>query len=359
MPDVICIGELLVDFVANEENIGLADVSSFTCAAGGAPANVAVAVQRLRSLSAGFVGKVGNDPLGVKLRNTLQSAGVNTTALFVDEHEPTTIVFDSVWSDGHKDMCFYRGADKCLLPEDIQEEMFEDAQCLHCGSITCIEEPGASAQRKALLLARGKGMMISYDPNYRPTLWPDETTAHSKIFDGFKYAHMVKISEEEFNMATGHENIENGIRAVIDQGADLVVVSRGERGAVASNGDYVVESPALKNIEIVETTGAGDGFLAALISRLLPEFKKHGGSLKTLDKGLVKDALDFGNIVGGLTCSKPGAIPSLPSKEEIDEFMEKRKDTIASNNTLSITPQRLAKMIDHSFLKKWRNRKAL
>jgi fructokinase len=69
-------------------------------------------------------------------------------------------------------------------------------------------------------------MMISYDPNYRPTLWPDETTAHSKIFDGFKYAHLVKISAEEFHMATGHENIENGIRAVIDQGPDLVVVSR-------------------------------------------------------------------------------------------------------------------------------------
>jgi deoxyribose-phosphate aldolase len=257
-----------------------------------------------------------------------------------------------VWSDDHKDMCFYRGADKCLLPEDIQEDMFEYAQCLHCGSITCIEEPGASAQRKALLLAREKGMMISYDPNYRPTLWPDETTAHSKIFDGFKYAHLVKISEEEFHMATGHENIENGIRAVIDQGADLVVVSRGEQGALASNGDYIVESPALKNIEIVETTGAGDGFLAALISRLLPEFKKNGSLLKTLEKGLVKDALDFGNIVGGLTCSKPGAIPSLPSKEEVDEFMATRnKYAVASNSTLSISPQSLANMIDHSFLK--------
>lgn len=325
MPDVICIGELLIDFVATETNMGLPDVPGFTSAPGGAPANVAVAVQRL-GLDAGFVGKVGDDPFGVKLRRTLDDAGVDTSALFVDAEARTTIVFVAVWDDGRKDLCFYRnpGADMRLLPEEITPALFEGARCFHYGSITFIDEPGASAQRKALEMARERGLMISYDPNYRPTLWPDEATARRVIQDSFQYAHLAKIAEEEWAVATGHDDLDAGIQAVLDRGVELLILSRGGDGALATNGDYRIEIPALSDINVVETTGAGDSFMGAMITHLLPEFERLG-SLAKVDEATVRAALDYANHVGALTCTKPGAIPALPTADEVAAFIAARR----------------------------------
>jgi fructokinase len=360
--DVLCMGEVLIDFVATDSNVGLCDVNTFTVAAGGAPANVAVGVRRL-GLSSGFVGKVGNDPFGVKLRNELTKAGVDTQFLLVAAHgnntgeseseneSRTTIVFGSVWDDGHKDLCFYRGADRCLLPEEITLRVLEGAKCVHYGSITFLDEPAASAQHKAIRMARERGLMITYDPNYRPTLSPNEEAAHRVIMQGFQYAHLAKIRQEEWHVATGHKDLQCGIQAVLDQGVELVVMSRGEQGAFATNGDYIVESPALTNLDIVETTGEGDGFMAAMISRLLPEFLKHSDSLKHIDKGTVQAALDFANVVGGLTCTKAGAIPALPTAQEVDSFLASRRrqaDPSVVDGNESTT---LAKMMDHTFLK--------
>lgn len=324
MPDVICIGELLIDFVATESNRSLPDVTGFIGAPGGAPANVAVAIQRL-GLSAGFVGKVGDDPFGVKLRRTLDDTGVDTTYLFADPDARTTIVFVAVRDDGRKDMCFYRnpGADMRLLPEEITPALFEGARCFHYGSITFIDEPGASAQRKALQMARERGLLISYDPNYRPTLWPDEATARRVIQDSFQYAHLAKIAEEEWAVATGHADLDAGIQAVLDRGVELLILSRGGDGALVTNGEYRIEIPALQDINVVETTGAGDGFMGAMITRLLPEFERLG-SLKAVDEATVRAALHYANHVGALTCTRPGAIPALPFAREVEAFIAER-----------------------------------
>ena len=182
MSDVICMGELLVEHVSTADNVSLVHSPGFIKAPGGAPANVAVALQRL-GLRAGFVGKVGRDPFGEYLRESLAQTGVDTTYLFVDEKARTTAVYVAVWDDGRKDLCFYRnpGADMMLNADEISDDIFAGARCFHFGSISFIDEPSASAQRKALQMARRKGLMISYDPNYRPTLWPDRQTAEKII----------------------------------------------------------------------------------------------------------------------------------------------------------------------------------
>nr|HMN62839.1 PfkB family carbohydrate kinase [Anaerolinea sp.] len=117
----------------------------------------------------------------------------------------------------------------------------------------------------------------------------------------------------------GHAGLDEGIRAVLDRGVELLVVSRGEQGALVTNGDYRIELPALP-VKVVETTGAGDGFMAAMITRLLPEREK-SGSLARVDPAVVREALRFANAVGGLTCTKMGAIPALPRLEETLAFM--------------------------------------
>jgi fructokinase len=178
MADVVCMGELLAEFVATKDNVSLADTPGFIKAPGGAPANVAVALQRL-GLDARFVGKVGDDPFGRFLIEGLKETGVDMAYIFQDKDVRTTAVFVAVWDDGHKDLCFYRnpGADMMLRPGDISKEIFAGARCFHFGSISFINEPAASAQRKALDIAGKNGLMISYDPNYRPTLWDSELRA--------------------------------------------------------------------------------------------------------------------------------------------------------------------------------------
>jgi len=320
MSDVICMGELLVEFVSTTDNVSLVHSPGFIKAPGGAPANVAVALQRL-GLPAGFVGKVGNDPFGDYLRESLAEAGVDTTYLLVDKKARTTAVYVAVWDDGRKDLCFYRnpGADMMITADEINDTIFAGARCFHFGSITFIDEPSASAQRKALRMAQDKGLMISFDPNYRPTLWPDQKTAERVIQDSFRYCHLAKISEEEWQVATGFEDLEAGIDAIMAKGVELLVISRGENGAIATNGDYRIELPGLE-VDVVETTGAGDGFLGAIITELLPEREKTG-SLAAIGEDKIRTALKRANAVGALTCKKPGAIPALPTRSETDQFI--------------------------------------
>ena len=322
MSDVICMGELLVEHVSTADNVSLVHSPGFIKAPGGAPANVAVALQRL-GLRAGFVGKVGRDPFGEYLRESLAQTGVDTTYLFVDEKARTTAVYVAVWDDGRKDLCFYRnpGADMMLNADEISDDIFAGARCFHFGSISFINEPSASAQRKALQMAREKGLMISYDPNYRPTLWPDRKTAEQIIQDAFRYCHLAKVSEEEWQVATGFEDLEAGINAIMAKGVELLVISRGENGAIATNGDYRIELPGLE-VDVIETTGAGDGFLGAIITALLPEREKTG-SLATISEDKIRNALKMANAVGALTCKKAGAIPALPTRAETEKFIDK------------------------------------
>ena len=320
MADVVCMGELLVEFVSTADNVSLVHAPGFIKAPGGAPANVAVALQRL-GLTARFVGKVGNDPFGLYLRESLSMTGVDTSCLYVDDAARTTAVFVAVWDDGHKDLCFYRnpGADMQLRPAEIGASVFDGARCFHFGSVSFINEPVASAQRHALQLARERRLMVTYDPNYRSTLWPDVSMARRVIFDSFKYCALAKVSIEEWEIATGFADLDQGITAVLDQGVELLIISRGGDGAIATNGDYRIECPAFK-VDVVETTGAGDGFMAAMIAQLLPEREKVG-SLAMVDREYVQASLRFASAVGALTCTQRGAIPALPVRADVEKFL--------------------------------------
>ncbi|MFW5784242.1 MAG: PfkB family carbohydrate kinase, partial [Spirochaetota bacterium] len=132
-----------------------------------------------------------------------------------------------------------------------------------------IDEPIASAQRTAVQIAREAGALISYDPNYRPTLWPSEARAREIIQSAYAGCHLAKVSEEELDVATGHGDPDVAMNALLESGVELVVISRGAHGALASNGTYRLEVPSPR-VEVVETTGAGDGFVAALLVKLPP-----------------------------------------------------------------------------------------
>ena len=265
MPKALCIGELLIDFVSTTPDVTLAEAPGFVKAPGGAPANVAVGLAKL-DIDAGFIGKVGGDPFGDFLTETLQKNHVDTTYLIAGETSRTTLAFVATRSDGMKDITFYRhpGADIQLSPDEIDEDYIKSADLFHYGSVSLSHSPTREATLKAIQTAKDTGSFLSYDPNLRLMLWDNAEDAKHWIWDVMPYADVVKISEEEWEFITGDTKLATGIERILRLGLKLLVVTLGERGCYYTNGnvDGYVDGYA---VEVVGTLGAGGAFVAGML----------------------------------------------------------------------------------------------
>ena len=321
MPDVICLGELLIDMVSTKEDVSLAQAPGFVKAPGGAPANVAVAVARM-GMSAGFIGKVGRDFFGKFLTSVLEAEGVDCTHLAYSDEARTTQAFIGVQSSGDKDVEFYRhpGADQMLRPEDITPGYIVCGKAFHFGSISLIDEGPKAATLACAELAREKGLLVSYDPNYRPALWDTEAHARDEMLRGFDNADVAKVSEEEWEFITGTPDFPQGAAKILGRGVKLVVVSRGEKGCWFTTGRHIGEMPG-HHVDVAETIGAGDGFLGGMLVELLHAIGA-GVRLETLAQEQIVGAMRVANAAGALTCTKVGAIPALPTRAEVETFLE-------------------------------------
>jgi len=319
--DVICIGELLIDFVSSKNETALMDSPGFIKAPGGAPANVAAGLSRL-GRSSSFIGKVGRDPFGEFLTQTLKDYGVDTSQMIYDEHARTTLSFVAVRKDGVRDCMFYRnpGADILLKAEEISDEHLQNSKVLHFGSVSLSHEPSRSATLHAVKRAKELGLLISYDPNLRLSLWDDEARAKKEIQEAYSYADIVKISEEEMEFVTGFDNEEAAANYILSRGAQIVVISRGEHGCFYSDGKTTGEVKGHK-VDVVETTGAGDAFLAGLISQLLIHHDREGTFSLQADSEMM-NAIQFANAAGALATTKIGAITSMPTTDEVNQLLE-------------------------------------
>ncbi len=318
MFDVIACGELLIDFVSTETGVTLAEAPAFKKAAGGAPANVAVGVARL-GYRAGFLGQVGEDDFGHFLADTLSVAGVDTAGLRFSPEARTALAFVSLRADGERSFMFYRhpSADMLWRPEDVDAAYAASARIFHYGSISLIGEPSRSATLAALSLAREAGALISYDPNLRLALWPSAAAAREGILAGWQHADLAKISEEELTFLTGETDLAAGARALWHDRLKLLVVTCGAGGCeyfTPAGHGHVAGFP----VSVVDTTGAGDGFVAGLLSGLLD----HG---LQWDDARLQHALRLGCAVGALACTERGAIPALPARAAVDAFLAIRK----------------------------------
>lgn len=323
MPSVICLGELLIDFCAGEADVTLAEARTFVKAPGGAPANVAVGVVRL-GLSAGFIGAVGDEPFGHFLEGVLAGGGVDTSHLAKIHGVRTTLAFVAARSDGRKDITFYRnpGADMCLGEGHVESAYVASAEALHFGSISRIDASPRAATDKARRLAAEAGALISYDPNWRPTLWSDHDEARRRIFEGFEHTTVAKVSDEEWQFVFGTGDFDTGARTLLDAGVQLVVRSEGRRGATFATASAGGHLDAF-GVEVADTLGAGDGFMACLIVELLAHWR-HGVAPKRLDAGELTRIVRRANAVGALTATKVGAMPALPTAGEVDAFLAER-----------------------------------
>lgn len=316
MIDITALGELLIDFT----QAGVSDSGQllFERNPGGAPANVLAAASRL-GLSAAFIGKVGRDMHGEFLRDTLVGAGINTDGLVMSDEAFTTLAFVALGENGERSFSFARkpGADTLLRGEEVNSRLITESRVFHVGSLSLCAEPARSATFAALETAKQAGCVISYDPNYRAALWPDEETAKENMRSLLPYADIVKISDEEAELLTDFAQPETAAAAILEQGADLVAVTLGSGGAYIAlkNGRCRV---AGYKVAAVDTTGAGDAFWGALIFALL----RSGRKPHELTADDAVRFAKFANAAAALCVSKRGAIPAMPTLAEVEKFMK-------------------------------------
>jgi len=316
MPKALCIGELLIDFVSTTPDVTLADAPGFVKAPGGAPANVAVGLAKL-GIDTGFIGKVGADPFGQFLTDTLQQNSVDTTYLIAGESSRTTLAFVATRSDGMKDITFYRhpGADIQLSPNEIDEDYIQSSEVFHYGSVSLSHSPTREATLKAIQCAKNAGAFISYDPNLRLMLWDSADDAKHWIWEVMPYADVVKISEEEWEFVTGDVELASGIERILGLGVKLLVVTLGERGCYYTNGNIEGSVDGVA-VDVVDTLGAGDAFVAAMLSQLMQY-----DALTSLTKDILDKIMRYANAAGALATQKVGVIPALPTHTEIEQFL--------------------------------------
>lgn len=314
MFDVVALGEVLIDFTP----MGLSQAGNelFERNPGGAPANVLAAVKRLGKKSA-FIGMAGKDQFGVFLKNTLENSGIDVSGLRFSEEVNTTLAFVHLDSRGDRSFSFYRnpGADMMISEKDLDLELIKSAKVFHFGSISLTHEPARSATISAVTTAKASGAIISYDPNLRPPLWKSLEDAKEKMLMGLKYADILKISEEELEFITGIKDLEEGSLALHDMGVRVVLVTLGPKGCFYrySGGTGRLHTYDTK---VVDTTGAGDGFFGGVLFKLS---ELTLGEIDRLSKVEFEKIIDFGNAVGALATTKKGAIPAMPTMEEVEE----------------------------------------
>ncbi len=319
MTDVLCLGEMLIDFVSTESGVTLIEAPAFKKAPGGAPANVAVGIARL-GLSAAFMGQVGDDDFGRFLALTLEQAGVDTSSLAFSGQARTALAFVSVRLDGDREFVFYRhpSADMLYRPDQVDEAAIRAAKVFHYGSITLIDDPVKAATLHALDVARKAGLIISYDPNLRLSLWPDAGSARQGMLLGWPHANLVKVSAEELVFLTGIEDEAKAAASLWHDNLRLLLVTDGPRGCRYYTEKFSGSQPTY-DVPVVDTTGAGDGFMAGAIYRYL----KDPGILD--DHAKLVDAIRFANAVGAQTTRERGAIPALPTLSQVEELLASGK----------------------------------
>ncbi len=314
--DVVALGELLVDFTQN----GLSGQGNllFEANPGGAPANVLAMLRKLGKRCA-FLGKVGKDSFGDMLARTVEEAGIDVRALKRDSDIPTTLAVVHTFPNGDRDFSFYRkpGADIMLRPEELDEELLRETRIFHFGTLSLTDEPCRSATVRAYEIAKEAGALISFDPNLRPPLWPDEESARAAIEWGLSRCDILKIADNEIEFMTGETDFDKGaaiLKARFPQ-IRLLNVTAGGDGSHSFYGGRHVFVPACKLGGVIETTGAGDTFCGSVLNFVLEN------GLDGLTDAQLEAMLRFANTAAYIVTTKKGAIRAMPERAQVEELI--------------------------------------
>ena len=319
MMDVVALGELLIDFAClNTDSDGYPTMAAHP---GGAPANFLAALTKFGAKTA-LLGKVGTDAFGKMLMGTLQKAGIETRGLVCADDVFTTLAFVTFDEHGDREFSFSRkpGADTCLNFDELDLSLIDEAKVFHFGTLSLTDEPARTTTQKAVAYAKKAGKLITYDPNLRKPLWRDLEEAKKQLIWGLQQADVVKISDEEVEFLFGL-GVEEGADYILKNlGVKLVFVTCGADGCYFRNAIASGQVPSLRDIQVKDTTGAGDIFGGSAVWKLL----QYGVSPELLNEAQLRDVVTFACTSAGLSTTRSGGISSVPEYEEVLKRMEKQ-----------------------------------
>lgn len=315
MYDISALGEMLIDFTMH--GVSENGMVLFEQNPGGAVVNVLCAAANFGMRTA-FIGKVGCDMHGRFLKETLNKMNVSTKGMIEADNVYTTLAFVALSDTGERSFSFARkpGADTCLTPEELDGGILEHSCIFHVGSLSLTHEPSRSATLKAIQTAKKAGAIISYDPNYRASLWENETNAAKQMRSLLPYADIMKLSDDETYLLTGEKDPEKALDTLIKEGISLAAVTLGSKGALAAIPGGKIEIKGF-SCNVVDTTGAGDAFWGGF----LYGFVKSGKKLEELALDDAAAFARFGNAAAALCIEKRGAIPAMPSLEMVEALL--------------------------------------
>lgn len=319
MKQKLCvIGEALIDFIPQRKGCALKDVEGFTRVAGGAPANVAGAAARL-GIPAMVLTQLGADAFGDYIIQSLKDSGIDTSHILQTKEHDTSLSFVSLQEDGNRDFKFYRrtAADLQYSPDNISEDILDECGMVHFCSVSLMDSPMKEAHRKLLDLATRKGVLISFDPNLRFSLWDDEEALRNAVLEFLPYADILKLSDEELEFITGRTDIEAALPQLLQGRCRYIIYTQGKEGASLYRKGECITSKGHRVDVVVDTTGAGDSFIGAFLYCLL---KEGNGDLEEISCGQLQNHLDFANLYAAHTTTIAGALAAMADQQELEAF---------------------------------------
>ena len=316
--DVVALGELLIDFTEN--GISGQGNSIYEANPGGAPCNVLGMLAKAGRKTA-FIGKVGQDIFGNRLKATLKEVGIDTSGLIMDETVRTTLAFVETLADGDRNFSFYRnpGADMMLKEEDLLVNLLENTKIFHFGTLSMTHEDVRQATKRAIQIAKESGAVISFDPNLRTPLWKTLDEAREQAAYGFSKCDILKISDNEIQWFTGEEDYDAGIRKLRSQyEIPLILLSMGKSGSRAYYKDLRIGAAPFLQENTIETTGAGDTFGGCCLHHVL----KYG--LNNMDEERLYRMLTFANGAASIITTRKGALRVMPELHEVEKLIADR-----------------------------------
>ena len=308
MGKILCIGEALIDMICIDKGKSLSDGDNFLKKPGGAPTNVAAAIAALGG-QVELAAKVGVDPFGKHLIDVMQSFGVSTKWMLKDEKSFTTFAFVSLLENGERDFYFNRGADGQLSLEEVNEINLDEFSIVHFGSATgFLPGPLQLSYQSLLQKALQKNMFISFDPNYRNLLFQhDKPSFIEQSWNFLNSCHFFKVSDEEAMMLTGTETVKEAAAVFIEKTKAVFAITLGKDGTLLGlNG----KTEIIKSIDIkpVDTTGAGDAFVGAVLYQLSDKTPEQ---VKSLVLAEWQKIISNANKAGARTCEYMGAMEAF------------------------------------------------
>lgn len=296
-------GDALIDFMPAVTQDGDAAMRPVV---GGSCLNIAVAMARLGA-STGFVGALSTDMFGDMIAAHAEASGVDLR--FCDRLEvQNTLAFVQLNADASARYAFYDDASAARAWRFHPNRLpWAEVDALHVGSTTLINDPSSSETLALARAARAAGVLVSLDPNCRPALVKDRADFGARIAAFAQEAKLIRLSDEDFEFLYGDANADTIAEAFLSSGAELVVLTRGRLGATAWHGAAGTIHVPAPPIDLVDTIGAGDTFLAALLVALRE--RERLGRLDTMTTDLLADSLRFAAAAAAITCSRAGANP--------------------------------------------------